>query len=212
MQDGVVMAKKGLMVVFEGTDGSGKTTIIDNLPRFLGEHFSSEEIVYYHWRPGFIKSPNKDSNENTGKICTDPHGKKPYSKIVSLGKFLYFNMDYIFGYWFEVRKHLKAGKLVVFDRYYYDYYLDKKRYRLNISDVALNIFLPLIPKPTITFLLIGDAVKLYERKKEITVEEIQAQIECLLAYRNHFANPVIVDVNKDIDAVVAVVAKEIKKN
>lgn len=206
------MAKKGLMVVFEGTDGSGKTTIIDNLPRFLGEHFSNEEIVYYHWRPGFIKSPNKDSNENTRKVCTDPHGKKPYSKIVSFGKFLYFNIDYILGYWFEVRKHLAVGKMVVFDRYYYDYYLDKQRYRLNISDTALDIFKPLIPKPTVTFLLIGDAVKLYERKKEITVEEIQKQIDRLIVYKECFANSVIIDVNQDINTVVTAVAREIMKH
>lgn len=205
------MAKKGLMVVFEGTDGSGKTTIIDNLPRFLGGRFSSDDIVYYHWRPGFIKSPNKNSNQNTGTVCTDPHGKKPYNKVVSLGKFMYFNLDYIVGYWCKVRKHMAAGKLVVFDRYYYDYYLDKHRYRLDISDGVLNFFKPFIPKPAVTFLLIGDAVKLYERKKEITVGEIQEQIDRLLANKENFANSVIVNVNQDIDTVVNTVAKEIKK-
>lgn len=204
--------KKGLMVVFEGTDGSGKTTIIDNLPRFLGERFSGGEIVYYHWRPGFIKSPNRESNENTGKVCTDPHGKKPYGRLVSLGKFLYFNLDYILGYWFSVRRHLAAGKLVIFDRYYYDYYLDKRRYRLNISDAVLDFFKPLIPKPGITFLLVGDAVRLYERKREIPIEEIQRQIDCLLAHRDCFAHSVVVDVNQDVDAVVSAVVREILRH
>lgn len=205
------MKKKGLMVVFEGTDGSGKTTIINNLPIFLRERFDTNEIVYYHWRPWFIKSPNKQSNKNKGKVCSDPHGKRPYNKFVSLGKFMYFNLDYIFGYWFEVRKHLKAGKLVVFDRYYYDYYLDKQRYRLDISNAVLNFFKPLIPKPQITFLLIGDAEKLYERKKEIAVEEIQKQIDRLFENKGCFANSVIIDVNQDVDSVVNAVAGEILK-
>lgn len=204
--------KKGLMVVFEGTDGSGKTTIIDSLPRFLGERFGGGEIVYYHWRPGFIKSPNRESNENTGKVCTDPHGKKPYGRLVSLGKFLYFNLDYILGYWLEVRRHLAAGKLVIFDRYYYDYYLDKRRYRLDISDAVLDFFRPLIPKPGITFLLAGDAVRLYERKREIPVEEIQRQLDCMMANRSRFANAVVIDVNRDVDAVVGAVAREIMRH
>lgn len=203
--------KKGLMVVFEGTDGSGKTTIIDNLPRFLGERFGSGEIVYYHWRPGFIKSPNRESNENTGKVCTDPHGKKPYGRLVSLGKFLYFNLDYILGYWFEVRRHLAAGKLVIFDRYYYDYYLDKQRYRLNISDTVLNFFLPLIPRPAITFLLHGDAQTLYERKREIPVGEIQRQLDCMMANRSRFPNAVVIDVNREIGCVTRAVADEIRR-
>lgn len=206
------MVKKGLMVVFEGTDGSGKTTIIDNLPDFLGERFSKEDIVYYHWRPGFIKSPNKNSNANTGEVCTDPHGKKPYGKFVSIGKFMYFNLDYILGYLFEVRKHINKGKLVVFDRYYYDYYLDKHRYRLDISDGILNAFKPFIPKPDVTFLLVGDAVKLYERKKEITVEEVQKQIYRLLNNKSNFANSVIIDANQDIATVVDSVAMVIRKH
>lgn len=203
--------KRGLMVVFEGTDGSGKTTIIDNLPDGLGGRFSREDIVYYHWRPGFIKSPNRESNENTGKVCTDPHGKKPYSRVVSLGKFLYFNLDYILGYWLEVRRHLAAGRLVIFDRYYYDYYLDKRRYRLDISNAVLDFFLPLIPKPGITFLLMGDAVRLYERKREISVGEIQRQLDSMLANRSRFANAVVIDVNQGIDCVTRDVTDEIKR-
>lgn len=205
------MKNKGLMVVFEGTDGSGKTTIIDNLSNFLDGRFVNEDIVYYHWRPGFIKSPNKNSNESTGVVCTDPHGKKPYSKLVSFGKYMYFNLDYIFGYFFDVCKHLKSGKLVVFDRYYYDYFLDKQRYRLDISDTILKIFKPLIPRPDITFLLVGDAQTLYERKKEITVDEIQKQIDRLLENKDNFANSIIIDVNKNIDVVVRSVADEIMK-
>lgn len=198
------MRKKGLLVVFEGTDGSGKTTIIDALPSQI--NYRKDEIVYYHWRPGFIKSPNKNSNENTGEICTDPHGKQPYGKLVSLGKFLYFNLDYIFGYQFKIKKDLREDKLVVFDRYYYDYYLDKMRYRLDISDTWLNFCLRMIPKPDYTFLLVGDAETLYNRKKEISIEEIQEQVNKLLAMKQKFTNSIVIDVNQNIEDVVKQVA------
>lgn len=197
------------MVVFEGTDGSGKTTIIDALPQVLERTFNENLIDYYHWRPNFIKSPNAKSNENTGEVCTEPHAKKPYNKFISFAKFMYFNLDYILGYYLKCRIQQCKGKMVIFDRYYYDYYLDKIRYRLDISDIILSAFAVFIPKPDITFLLIGDAKKLYERKKEISAEEIQRQIDIILNNKNRFSNSVVVDVNRSIPEVVNNVASEI---
>ena len=49
------MGKAGIMVAFEGTDGSGKSTIIDSLPDVLGNSFPEGMMDYFHWRPGFIK-------------------------------------------------------------------------------------------------------------------------------------------------------------
>ena len=201
--------KAGPMVVFEGTDGSGKTTIINGLPEVLERTFNGNLIDYYHWRPNFLKSPNPKSNENTGLVCAEPHGKKPYNKVVSFGKFIYFNLDYILGYFFKTRIQQSKGRMVIFDRYYYDYYLDKLRYRLNISDAVLDFFKPFIPKPDVTLLLTGDAQVLYERKREISIEEIQGQIDRMLEKKDCFHNPVVIDVNQPIDAVVNSVAKEI---
>ena len=199
----------GMFIVFEGTDGSGKTTIIDALPEYLEGRYEKQDIVYYHWRPCYIKSPNKDSNTNTEKIVTNPHEKPAYGKVVSMAKFLYFNLDYVLGYWFKIRKEIKSGKLVIFDRYFYDYYLDKARYRLNISDRTLDAFKWMIPQPDRTFLLVGDAVMLYKRKQEISVEEIQKQIYKIKRCKEKFANSVIIDVDKSIIEIVETVVKNI---
>lgn len=51
-------------------------------------------------------------------------------------------------------------------------------------------------------MLIGDPETLYERKKEISVEEIKIQIENLLKNQKKFNNSVIIDVNKAVDDVV----------
>jgi thymidylate kinase len=122
---------------------------------------------------------------------------------------MFFNLDYIFGYWCKVRWQIAKGHLVIFDRYYYDYYMDKIRYRLSISDSVLNFFGGFIPKPDITFLLVGDAQVLYERKKEISVEEIHEQIDTLMNNQSHFNNPKVIDVNQPVDKVVLDVSKEI---
>ena len=194
-----IFKKKGIMVVFEGSDGSGKTTIIDALPKILYRSFDKSYIDYYHWRPKFIKSPKRDSKNEEGYKC--PHQHKPYNKVISVGKFLFFNLDYILGYWCKVRIQLAKGRLVIFDRYYYDYYLDKIRYRLDIDDNLINLFKVFIPKPDVTYLLIGDPYILYERKKEIPVEEIKTQLNKINKNKNKFNNPIIIDVNEDIETV-----------
>lgn len=203
------LRKAAPMVAIEGTDGSGKTTIINQLPVVLERTFNENLIDYYHWRPGFIKSPNPQSNENTGTVCTEPHGKKPYNKLVSLGKFLYFNLDYILGYFFRVRIQLCKGRMVIFDRYYYDYYMDKTRYRLDISDRVLDLMKPLIPKPDVTILLVGDAETIYQRKREIPVEEIEKQNRRIQDCASKFNNPKLIDVCQDVEKVTDCVAVEI---
>jgi thymidylate kinase len=113
------------------------------------------------------------------------------------------------GYWCKVRWQIAKGHLVIFDRYYYDYYMDKVRYRLSISDSVLNFFSWFIPKPDVTFLLVGNAQVLYERKKEISVEEIQEQMDKLMNNQKRFNNPKVIDVNQPVDKVVLEVSKEI---
>lgn len=203
------LKKAAPMVVFEGTDGSGKTTIIDALPQVLERTFNENLIDYYHWRPNFVKSPNAKSNENTGEVCTEPHAQKPYNKFISFAKFMYFNLDYILGYYLKCRIQQCKGRMVIFDRYYYDYYMDKLRYRLNISDTVLNLFKCFIPKPDITFLLVGNAETIYQRKKEIPLEEIQAQISTLTDNQNNFHNAYIIDVCRSIDDIVNDVSAKI---
>lgn len=205
------MSKAGIMVAFEGTDGSGKSTIINALPEVLENSFPDGMMDYFHWRPGFIKKEKKFS-DGVPMVISKPHAQKPYGKLKSFAKFMFFNLDYILGYWCNVRWKISKGHLVVFDRYYYDYYLDKIRYRLNISDKILDIFKVLIPKPDVTFLLVGDPDALYERKREISVEEIQKQCNTLLNHQNKFNNSIVIDVNQPIETVVNKVAIAILEN
>lgn len=200
--------RAGIMVAFEGTDGSGKSTIIEALPRVLGNSYPEDMQDYYHWRPGFIKK-NKKIDDGQDNVVTEPHAKKPYGRIKSFLKFMYFNFDYFLGYWFKLRWQISKGHLVIFDRYYYDYYLDKLRYRLTISDKVLDLFKCFIPKPDVSFLLVGDPQTLYERKKEISVNEIKMQIDILLKNKNKFNNHAIVNVNNSIEDVVYDVSKRI---
>lgn len=199
---------QGMMIVFLGADGSGKSTIIEGLPNCIGNTFDKTQIEYYHWRPGFLKSPKGDKS-GSKEDSNEPHKRRPYNKAISLIKFSYYNLDYILGYFFCIKPALAKNKLVIFDRYYYDYMLDKYRYRLDIPDLLIRTMMCIIPKPQITFLLIGDPTVLYERKHELSVEEIAEQIKRLMLIKNIVPNHKVIDVNKSIDDVIANVSCEI---
>ncbi len=201
--------RKGLIVAFQGTDGSGKTTIINGLPEILGNTFSNNTLNYYHWRPGIIK-PEKTSNENGEPIVnTQPHLLPPYGKIISFLKMLFYTVDYILGYWLKVYWQAAQGHLVVFDRYYYDFYMDKRRYRLNTSDKLIRFLQLFIPEPDITFVLLGEAEKIHARKNELPLEEVERQINTLQRYKERFKVPVVIDVCQSIKDVLYEVSKNI---
>lgn len=194
--------KRGLMISFIGSDGSGKTTIINELPSYLKQKGVDCEVVYYHWRPGFVI---KKDVSTEGERVSNPHEKAPYGIIKSFVKFMLINIDYISGYFFKVKKETKEGKLVIFDRYYYDYYLDKVRYRLSLSNKIIKGFQFMIPKPDMTFLLVGTPEVLYERKKEVSVEEIASQVETMKRYKNIMSPSMLIDVDNPIDMVVDII-------
>lgn len=201
--------RKGLIIAFQGTDGSGKSTIINGLPSIIGNSFTGSTIDYYHWRPGFIHPEKKYTRD--GKLLTNvqPHNKPPMGKLASLAKLAFYSLDYLLGYVGRVYWQAAKGHLVIFDRYYYDFYMDKLRYRLSISDGWVRFFQFFIPKPDITFLLIGDAKQIYERKRELTVADIQEQIDTLLKYRSYYPNAIIANVNTPIPHVLYQVSQGI---
>lgn len=201
--------RKGLCVAFLGTDGSGKSTIIHGLPSIIGNTFSGSTLDYYHWRPGLIKPEQRLSDEGIVVSCVQPHTLPPYGTFISVLKMLFYTVDYILGYWCKVWWQTAKGHLVVFDRYYYDFYLDKIRYRLHVSDSFVRLLQYFIPKPDITFLLVGNARQIYERKKEMPLDEVQKQIDTLRRIAPQCSNAVEVNVERSIPDVLYEVSSHI---
>jgi thymidylate kinase len=206
---GKALHRKGIIMAFQGTDGSGKSTIIEGIPAVIGNSFSGDTIEYYHWRPGFIHPEKKFTSDGQLLSNVQPHTKKPQGKIKSIAKMAFYTLDYILGYYGRVYWQAAKGHLVIFDRYYYDFYMDKIRYRLSISDGWVRFFQIFIPKPDITFLLLGDAVQIHERKQELSIEEINKQTKRLIQYRKLFSNPTSVNVNHTIPEVLNKVCSDI---
>lgn len=201
--------RKGAIIAFIGTDGSGKSTIINGIPQIIGNTFSGDTIDYYHWRPGIIKPEKKLTPEGNVISNVQPHTSKPYGKLLSLIKMGVYILDYSLGYWLNVRWKAAKGHLVVFDRYYYDFYIDQIRYRLNLDNKLIRFFQFFIPSPDTTFVLLGDAQEIYERKKELPPDEIERQLRTLKNYQDKFSNPVEINVSASIPNVLYNVSKNI---
>lgn len=199
----------GTIIAFQGTDGSGKSTIINELTKTLGNSFSGNTINHYHWRPGFLKAERRAIPERDGVVCASPQTQPLHGKCISYLKLIFHTLDYILGYWGKIRWDAAKGRLVIFDRYFYDFYIDKKRYRLNIHNIAIRFLQLFIHKPSVTFILIGDAKLIYERKKELPLEETQRQINELKRCAAYIPNAHFVDVSRCIPEVVFETSKVI---
>lgn len=181
-----IFKRPGYVIAVLGTDGSGKSTIINAITPWLDECFH-HGVVYNHLRPNAIpdlgvvlgkkEAPKKGE---TPKVNDNPHGLKPSGFVGSLIRWSYYMIDYTFGYLKKVwpKVHTKSN-VFIFDRYYYDYYIDQHRLRTSLSHWVLRIGECFVPTPDLTLCLGGDPAKIYERKPETSLEEVTRQTEAL---------------------------------
>lgn len=167
----------GLFIVLLGVDGSGKTTIANELEKRYATAF--RKIKHYHSRVRVLKDISQINPSGEKGDVTNPHEKKNHTNIIiSIIKFFYYYLDFLIGNLLITISKIKSS-LVVVERYYYDYLIDKVRYNLKLPDGFLRFWGHLVKKPDIIFVLTGEPEKLYARKHEITIEEIQQQIDML---------------------------------
>ncbi len=163
----------GLFIVLLGVDGAGKTTIAETLKNRYITAF--RRIDHYHSRVRVLKDISRLKKDAAPVDASDPHGKKQKAgKLTSVVKFGYYFLDFLIGN-IKITVAKIKSTLVLVERYYYDYSIDKVRYNLNLSDGFLSFFEHFILKPDIIFILTGDSQKLLDRKHEITINEIDEQ-------------------------------------
>ena len=176
-----LMRKPGYTVAFLGTDGSGKSTIINAITPVLEEAFHNG-VYYEHMRPNRFSSlakamGKKDSFEGP---VTNPHGSSSSGFVGSLFRWGYYMLDYTLGYWIKIwPKKATKSCVWIFDRYYYDYLIDPKRARIKLPRFILKMGQRLIPEPDMIFCLGTEPEKIHNRKPELALEEVRRQTKAL---------------------------------
>ena len=205
---------RGLSVAFLAPDGGGKSTIIRGITESCADHFAA--VSYFHFRPEWLKNLGQIHIANPGQErCINrepgtepppnatPHDVRLQSKFKSFVRFMYYNVDFIFGTFFKINPLKKKDHLIVFDRYYYDYFADTIRYKYNLSPKLIRGFSKFIPKPDIVFILDADTEVIWNRKREVPFDEVARQRVVYASILEMDVNAVRIDVDKDVADSVA---------
>lgn len=193
----------GYTVAFLGTDGSGKSTIINALTPVLSEAFH-KGVRYEHMRPNYLPSlavlTGKKSKDAPVEVCVDPHGGKPSGFFGSLLRVSYYWLDYTYGYFRKVYFDKSVKNHVwIFDRYFYDYANDPRRACIKLPRWLLHFYGLLVPDPDIIICLGTDAEKIHARKPELPLEEIRRQVERLRRFAGHNSHAVWIDTGCSVE-------------
>ena len=177
-------------ITFTGVDGAGKSTILENVKTLLTEKYR-REVVVLRQRPSVLPIL---SSFKYGKAAAEqkaantlPRQGTNKSRISSLLRFLWYYTDYIFGQWYIEWTYNRRGKVLLYDRYYYDYIIDSKRANIVLSSGLIKGLFGLVFKPELNILLYADPDLILSRKQELSREDIEALTERMLGLFNSFS-------------------------
>lgn len=193
----------GFSVVQLGPDGSGKTTIASLVTERVSGSFHGCNIQY--WRPYLLPAMGKLKFWNPSeepKTNPNPHGHSKQNSIKSLFRFFYYLIDYIIGYPFKVYIPKVRKKIIIFDRYYYDYLVDLHRYRFNIPKWLPKLFLPFIPSTDLVIYLDAEPEVLIKRKQELDLSELKRQVNELRKIVPNLPNSHTIKTDRQIEDII----------
>lgn len=209
--DGLRLCKRlrypaGLMVAVLGADGSGKSTVGGRVVEMLKNTFKPGKMLEVHWKPVvFFRSRRRP----TGQPNVNPHGRPPRGPVASLAYLLGHWLEFLLGAQFQFRPVLFRNGLVLVDRYYYDFLVDPRRYRLQAPHWLIKAMFWCIRKPDLVFLLDAPPEVLQSRKQEVPLAESARQVAAYRELVRKLPQGRILDATQRIDQVAAAMAGQI---
>ncbi len=197
------------VIAFLGADGSGKSSVIEQLIASSGDTY--DVIECFHVRPRLDHKQTKGLYQPV----PEPHANPKRGWLFSTLKLIYFWLDYQLGFLLRVHPVFKnahqanQNALVIFDRYFHDLLVDTKRYRYGGSMDLARLIGHWVPKPTLFILLDASADVLQSRKQEVPFEETVRQREAYRTLVEGFSNGVIIDASQPLEAVVQAVKESL---
>lgn len=167
----------GMLVALCGPDGCGKTTAAASILEPLGVSYSPEKHAHYHWKPPMFSAARRAART----AATDPHAEEPRSLVLSLFYFGFHWLEFVLGYWLRVRPITFRGGLVLIDRYFYDFLVDQRRYRLQLPKAFVRLACIALPEPDLVLILDAPGEVLQSRKNEVPPAESERQRQAYLA-------------------------------
>lgn len=199
-----VFASYGLVIVFIGTDGAGKSTLIENL---MQSHFATllfEKKYRFHTKLSLFPPihffrffKNTPAKEQSLYKASSARNLTPLPILQSMIYPFYYGLELFIGnIWISIQKK-RAGAMLIFDRYFYEYLIQDEFSRC--PRWWIHFWIRIIPKPDVTICLTASPEVIHERKPELPLHIIQEQ---MLRYENlcsSLPNGHIVNTSGNID-------------
>jgi thymidylate kinase len=188
-----------------GADGSGKSTAAQAILEGLSGTFPPQEVRHFHWKPPVFSARRQAARGP----ATNPHGLPARNSAVSLCYFGVHWLEFILGSHLRLRPVTIRGGLVLIDRYYYDFFVDQRRYRLAVPPVLVRLGHFFLKKPDLVVLLDAPSAVLQSRKQEVAPAETERQ---RLAYRElvrGLSNGLVLDASQPPEKVGAAINRAI---
>lgn len=167
--------REGALVVFVGPDGSGKSSVIANVNEMMKAVYPERRI--YHM--SFALFPTLRTGLGLTRVDRKNEGSKKTKRKRSLIGYaaswavvVYHTLEFMLGH-FIVCRAIRRGELILFDRYYYDFFV-QPAYR-DLVWPFRKFLLSLVPKPDVAIYLRAKPDTVFSRKQELSVDEIGKQ-------------------------------------
>ncbi|QHI70193.1 nucleoside/nucleotide kinase family protein [Tichowtungia aerotolerans] len=190
-----ILQPTGVWVAVLGPDGCGKSSVIDLLLPRLEPAFRRTGLMHFRPKVGY-RGPADQSH------AADPHNQPDRSVAGSILKLGYYTADYIIGYFLKVLPARIRSTFIVFDRYYDDLLVDRKRYCYGGPVWLLKAVRPFISKPDLVFCLDAPAEVLRSRKQEVPFEVTARQRTAYRELVSKLRNGHVIDASQPLEKVV----------
>ena len=175
-----MMRFDGMMITFSGVDGAGKSTIIHEITEKITKNLRKEVVVIRH-RPSVLPiiSALRHGREKAEQISVSklPRTGTNKSTLSSLVRFGYYYADYLFGQFYIYLKYVSRGKVVLYDRYYFDFINDSKRSNIVLPSWLVKAGYTFLIKPYLNYFLYADPEVILSRKQELDANTIVSLTE-----------------------------------
>jgi len=154
-----------MIIAFMGNDGSGKTTVINILKNKFVD--LGVEVIYVPGYEHLFLDKLKIFIQKIAKInMVKMQNEYGNSKSTKKRLLFYFWPYFVFleSLAILIKYKYSADKIVLFDRYFYDYVISFRNLGINTWPVEFLFFL--LPKPKYCYIFDVDPETAYNRKKE----------------------------------------------
>jgi thymidylate kinase len=190
----------GVCIAILGTDGAGKTTLINEIDQHL-KNAVHNGVYYLHMRPNVIPNIAQlfGAKKHASPVVT-PHAAKPSGALGSMIRLLYYLFDYSVGYLIKIYPvKVKKSSIWIFDRYFFDYLIDPKRARINLPKWVIKSAGFFVPEPDLILCLGASPEVIHKRKPELPLEEVIIQVDKLKDFCHRKDNAIWVNTSVSLE-------------